>query len=172
MSMALKHIIMVLEKLKNRTCVLQTFITASVLLSCAHISGVFPIVGNIYYWDAGTPFERMIVYNDSKTPWNMVSGIPVFPSDSCYQCNATLGITEYVEEFSHNTEWILARTVFLMDSVTFERYWVLHIPNNTKMNMNLIKESTYGPFDCFELDSVVTLKGIPDSLYITVVAKK
>lgn len=127
------------------------------LLGCTHLFGVSPITKYVYFWDSGTPKERMIIFNRTDDVRNIVSGIPIVPCNAEYQKNAEVGNTEYVEEYSFDGEWLLARTVLLTDTVSRTRYWIVRIPDNMEHRIDEITKSTFGPLTFSEFDSIVNL---------------
>ena len=162
--MALKHFIMELDvlKLKNRNGIyLSMFSLIFVgVVGCTHLFGVYPITKNVYLWDAGTPKERIIVFNSKDDVRNIVSGIPIIPCNAEYQRNAEVGNTEYVENYSFDGKWLLASTILLTDSASLTRYWIVNILNNTEYRIDEITKSTFGPLNYSEFDSIVVLNRI------------
>ena len=101
--------------------------------------------------DAGTSKEKIIIFNSESKVWNIVSGIPIIPSDVEFQKEDSY---EYVEEYSYDSEWLMAKTTQLTDSSTCTRYWISHIPDNVEHELKEITKSTLGPLDRSEYDSI------------------
>ena len=165
--MALKLITMELVKSKNRNGFRLSLFSLPLfgLIGCSFLFGVYPITENVYYWDAGTPKERLIIFNNKDDLHNIVSGIPIVPSDLVFQKNGELCYTEYVKEYSYDGKWLLASTVLLTDSSSFTRYWIVKIPDNTEYGIEEITKSTFGPLDHSEFDSIMILNGIHESKF-------
>lgn len=134
------------------------------IVSCNHFFGIYPISENVLLWDCGTPYEKIIIYNDEVMPWKRVSGIPVIPSNAQFQINALNRENEYVDIFSNNKEWLLAKTIVSVDTCMRERYWIIHFSNSKKMDIKDIADSTFGPFDMSEFHIMVAQKQIDKSL--------
>lgn len=149
-------------ELKNRKghclSILSLFIVG--ILGCTHLSGVFLITKYVYFWDSGTPTERMIIFNNKDDVRSIVSGIPIVPSNAEYQSNAEVGNTEYVERYSFDGEWLLANTILITDSVSLSRYWIVRIPDNMEHRIDGITRLTFGPLDLSEFDSIISLNSI------------
>lgn len=158
---------MELVKSKNRNGFCLSLFSLSLvgLIGCSLFFGVYPITENVYYWDAGTPKERMIIFNNEDDLRDIVSGIPLVPCNAEYQKNCQLCNTEYVEEYSYDGEWLLARTLLLTDSVSYTRYWIVRIPNNLEHRIDEITQSTLGPLNFSEFDSIVVLNRIRESRF-------
>ena len=41
------------------------------LIGCSFLFGIYPITENVYYWDAGTPKERLIIFNNKDDLHNI-----------------------------------------------------------------------------------------------------
>lgn len=134
------------------------------ILGCTHHWGVYPITKFVYFWDSGTPTERMIIFNSTDDVQRIVSGIPIVPCNAEYQKNSEVGNTEYVEKYSFDGEWLLASTILLTDSVPIIRYWIVRIPDNMKHGIDEITKSTYGPLNSSQFDSIVALNRIHESV--------
>ena len=134
------------------------------LIGCSFLFGIYPITENVYYWDAGTPKERLIIFNNKDDLHNIVSGIPIVPSNLEFQKNCELCYTEYVKEYSYDGKWLLASTVLLTDSNSLTRYWIVKIPNNVNHRIDEITRSTFGPLNFSQFDSVATLNRIHKSV--------
>lgn len=158
------------EKLrKNSVAILICIIM--ILGSCSSFWGAHPITDCIFLWDAGTYKERLIIYNEKDHQWNIVSGIPVIPSNIQYQNNMSMnssghvsGYSEYVKEYLYNEPWILATTEILIDSMKEERFWIVKLPQKTKGNLKIIEKNTFGPLSRETFDSIADIKGVPESI--------
>ena len=161
------------EKLNNKIgiyffCIISLYN----IVSCNHFWGIYPISENVLLWDRGTPYEKIIIYNDGVMPWKRVSGIPIIPSNNQFQINTKTEVNEYVKSFSNNKEWLLAKTIASADSCMQERYWIIHFSNIGKMSENDIADSTFGPFNKSEFDIVITQKQINKSLLTDFLSQK
>ena len=165
--MDLKHIIMELVKSKIsnsfRLSLFSLFLFG--LIGCSFLFGIYPITENVYYWDAGTPKERLIIFNNKDDLHNIVSGIPIVPSNLEFQKNCELCYTEYVKEYSYDGKWLLASTVLFTDSNSLTRYWIVKIPDNMEHGIDEITKSTFGPLNYYEFDSIILFYGINESKF-------
>ena len=166
--MDLRQYIMVKEKLINKISIYLLCTILMFFVSCNQFWGIYPISENVLLWDCGTPYEKIIIYNDGVMSWKRVSGFPVIPSDTQFQINSN----EYVKSFSNNKEWLLAKTIASADSCMQERYWIIHFSNNGKMSKNEIVDSTFGPFNKSEFNIVITQKQINKSLLTDFLSQK
>ena len=162
--MDLKHTIMEQGKSRNKHCLWLILILIVVFQGCARLFGIYPITKNVYLWDAGTPKEKVIIFNSEDKAWNIVSGISIIPSDAEFQKEAYNNTYEYVEEYSYDGEWLLAETTQLTDSFTNTRYWIVHIPDNEEHELDKIIKSTIGPLTRTEYDNIIASKNISRSL--------
>lgn len=160
------------EKLRNKTGIYFFYIISLFIVSCNRFFGIYPISENVLLWDRGTPYEKIIIYNDGDMPWKRVSGFPIIPSNTQFQTNTKIGVNEYVESFSNNKEWLLAKTIASADSSMQERYWIIHFSNNGKMKQNEVADSTFGPFHKSEFNIVIAQKQIDKSLLIDFLSQK
>ena len=151
-------------ELKSKINIFLIIIISICIVGCNNFFGIYPISENLLLWDAGASYEKMIIYNDGGIHWKRVSGCPIIPSDTQYQLNAFAGAVEYVDFFSNNKEWLLAKTIVLADSTIQDRYWIIHFSSNGKMNKKDVADSTLGPLDKLEFDSVVGEMNINKSL--------
>ncbi len=133
------------------------------IVGCTYLYGVHPITKNVYLWDAGTPKEKMIVFNSNDDVQSIVSGTPIVPCNFEYQKNAEVGNTEYVEKYSFDGKWLLASTVLLTNSNSLTRYWIVYIPDNIEHGIDEITKSTFGPLNHSEFDSIINLYEIHES---------
>ena len=160
----LKHTIMERGKSRNKLCLWLIVIPIVVFQGCARLFGIYPITKNVYMMDAGTPKEKVIIFNSEDKAWNIVSGIPIIPSDAEFQKKCDAGSYEYVEEYSYDGEWLLSKTTQLTDSSTSTRYWIVHILDKEEHELKEIQKSTLGPLNRSEYDSVIDSKNIPKTL--------
>lgn len=145
-------------KLRNNIYLLLIAILIVFFQGCASLFGIYPITKNVYLWDAGTPTEKVIIFNSEDKAWNIVSGISIIPSDAEFQKEAYNNTYEYVEEYSYDGEWLLSKTTQLTDSSTNTRYWIVHIPDKEEHELEEIQKSTIGPLNRSEYDSIIASK--------------
>ena len=162
--MDLKHTIMEQGKLRNKHCLWLILILIVVFQGCARLFGIYPITKNVYLWDAGTPKEKVIIFNSEDKAWNIVSGISIIPSDAEFQKEDDEGSYEYVEKYSYDGEWLMAETTQLTDSSINTRYWIVHIPEKEEPELEEITKSTLGPLSRSEYDSIVDSMNISRTL--------
>ena len=148
----LKHTIMEQVKSRNRSKLWLIAVSMLAFQSCASLNGIYPIAKNVYLMDSGTPKEKIIIFNPEGNVRNIVSGIPIVPSNEEFQRE---DVYEYVEDYSYNGEWLMAKTQQLTDSSSCTRYWIIHLPINKEYDYQEITNSTYGPLSSAEYDSVL-----------------
>lgn len=151
-------------KSRNKFCLGLIVLLIVVFQGCAYLFGVYPITKNVYLWDAGTPKEKVIVYYSKSNAWNMKSGFSIIPSDIEFQKEPYNNTYEYVEDYSYDGEWLVAKTTQLTDSSTNIRYWIVHIPDKEEHELEEIQKETLGPLNHSEYDSIIASKNIPRSL--------
>ena len=159
--MDLKHTIMEQGSSKNKFCFWIIGILIVVAQGCDHLFGIYPITSNVYMMDSGTPKEKIIIFNSESKAWNIVSGIPVIPNNVEY---GKKNAYEYVEEYSYDSEWLMAKTSQITDSSIDTRYWIVHIPNKEEHELDKITKATLGPLSRSEYDSIIVSKKIPRTL--------
>ena len=161
--MDLKRCIMVQERFINKIGIIFLYILILELGSCSQISGMYPITGCLFLWDAGTPKERMIIFSNNTN----YSGIPIIPSNTQYQKNTDVGVAEYVVNYLYDKDWILATTISQKDSVQHKWYWAVYLHGTISEKLDLISKNSYGPLSRKEFDSIAPFIDIPASTLAT-----
>ena len=163
------NIIMPNRKLRNKTGICFWGLILLCIVSC---NRTYPISENVLLWNTGNLHQKLIIYNDGGRAWKRTSGFVIIPSDTQSIKNIYSGIDEYVDYFSNNKEWLLAKTIAIADSCMEERYWIIHFSNNGKMYQNEVADSTIGPFTKAEFNIVSAQKQIDQSLLTDFLSQK
>ena len=143
---------------KHLAAVFAAVFEMLLMVGCSHVFGVYHIKGNIYFWDAGTPHERIIVYNENKS--SRIIGFngaaSVIPNRETFEQSCKNGISEYVESYAFDKEWLIARSVAELS----KHYWVLRFPTEKKASLEEIEKKTIGPLDSVSFYQLVREENI------------
>ena len=148
----------VLQNKKYLVVLFSAVLGLLLMAGCARAFGVYHIKDNIYFWDAGTPNERIIVYNENKSSRiiGFKGAASVIPNEETYKRNCKTGISEYVESYAFDNEWLIARS----EVGLYKHYWILKFPTWNNASLEEIEKMTIGPLDSLSFYKLVKEENI------------